>query len=69
MAVLGINREKRVFYDACSYTSNLSALVKIAQLAVREWMQPTVQTVDWRSFYAGQSAESDLTVEIVVTHA
>jgi hypothetical protein len=34
MAVLGINKEKRVFYDACSYTSNLSALIKIAQLLV-----------------------------------
>jgi hypothetical protein len=34
MAVLGINREKRVFYYACSYTSNLSALVKVAQLLV-----------------------------------
>lgn len=33
-----------------------------------EWMQPTVQTVDWRSFYVGQSAESDLTIKIAVTH-
>jgi hypothetical protein len=34
LAVLGVNVEKQAFYDACSYTSNLSALVKIAQLLV-----------------------------------
>lgn len=34
LAALGINMKNRVFYDACSYTSHLSALVKIAQLLV-----------------------------------
>jgi hypothetical protein len=34
LAVLGVNAEKKTFWDAYSYTSYLSAMVKMTQMLV-----------------------------------